>query len=508
MKLPPAVAVGIIFLLIGGATHAGDAREPPRTRAGRLVRKLRSTDGDTRKTRHAVKRPAVATAAVSEAEIMAFADDLPFLPSEALLASSPEARAPAPAVAVSAPGPAPRLSFPQATPETSLVAGDAGVPIGFVAIPEIHTAFRLSGFLKLDVIHDVGPYSGDSSDLPDLSLRGTEDADRRTEVTRMHARESRIGLGTVTDTPAGPALMYIETDFYAGGGGSSSYNLRMRHAYVSWQYLLAGQTWSNFIDRESRGDTIEFNGATSAGNARRAQVRITVPVARRVTVAVAAENGATDYTDPKGNRVTGAQGLDALGSGSVQQLPELTGQLRYTQGRSYAALRAMGRQLRVLRTAGSSLAGVRPSYGLGLSGILRPAGRSGVMAQVVGGRGLGGYIDDLDGQSATFDATGTRFDTQLAYGGLVSYEAIFSDHWRSNLVGSMSGVALSPLAPVGPDVKPLSTRFVQLFANVMYQPIPPLSIGLEYGYFRRETNVGLVGWSHRFQIGIFYRFGA
>jgi hypothetical protein len=492
----------MILLSISGVGSAGaqDVPEQAQAAVGQMGRKSGLANEEARAARIA-RRAGRARAGREGGQ----GEDVP-LPSEAQLASSPDVAAPAEVVAARVA--APRMALPRAAPGTSLAPREdgSGVPSGYVAIPEIHSAVRLSGFLKLDVIHDVGPYSGDSANLPELALRGTADADPRTGVTRMHARESRIGLGTLTDTPGGPALMYIETDFYAGGGGSSSYNLRMRHAYVSWQYLLAGQTWSNFIDRESRGSTVEFNGATAAGNARRAQVRITAPVAERLTVAVAAENGATDYTDTKGNRVTGAQGLDAL-SGSVQQLPEVTFQARYTQAASHVALRAMGRQLRVLRTAGSSLQGVSASYAVGASGILRPWGRSGVFAQAVGGRGLGGYVDDLDGQSATFDASGTRFDTQLGYGGLLGYEAVLSERWRANLIGSMSAVALSELAPVGPDVKPLNTRFEQVFANVLYQPIPALSIGLEYAHFRRETNVGLTGWSHRFQIGIAYRFG-
>ena len=32
-------------------------------------------------------------------------------------------------------------------------------------------------------------------------------------------------------------------------------------------------------------------------------------------------------------------------------------------------------------------------------------------------------------------------------------------------------------------------------------------MGLEYGYYLRETNTAFSGWSHRLQMAILYRFG-
>ena len=90
-------------------------------------------------------------------------------------------------------------------------------------------------------------------------------------LTRLHARESRLSLGTFTDTAAGPVVAFLEVDFF-GSAGANTYGLRMRHAYLSWNWLLAGHTYSNFLDTEARGTTIEFNGPTAAGNRKRAQI--------------------------------------------------------------------------------------------------------------------------------------------------------------------------------------------------------------------------------------------
>jgi hypothetical protein len=405
------------------------------------------------------------------------------------------------------PSPLPRLAHPDlpaSTPGNPLVFNDGDTPRGYIPIPGTRTGLRIGGYLKLDAIHDSGAYTGDASDLPDMVLRGDPGGDQRQGLTRLHARESRLSLGTYTDTAAGPVVAFLEVDFF-GAGGANTYSLRMRHAYLSWQWLLAGHTYSNFLDTDARGTTIEFNGPTAAGNRKRAQIRISHRLAEHLMAALALENGAADYTDPMANRVTSADSLLAQGSGVVQQVPDLTAQVRYAGSRGHLALRGMARQLRVLGPDGAGPVDASFGYGLAASGCWRPRGRSNLFAQATGGRGLGGYVDDLDGQAATFDRTGRLFVPQLGYAGLLGGELYLSERWRTNLIGSLSGVELADIAPVA--VRPLSTRFVQLFANALYAPTPDLLIGLEYGYYRRETNSPLYGFSHRIQLGILYRFG-
>ena len=94
-----------------------------------------------------------------------------------------------------------------------------GCRAGTSPIPSARTALRVAGFLKLDAIHDTGPYSGDASDLPNLSLRGGPEGEQRHGLTRLHARESRLSLGTFTDTGG-----------RAGGGLPGGRLLRRRRA--------------------------------------------------------------------------------------------------------------------------------------------------------------------------------------------------------------------------------------------------------------------------------------
>ncbi|WP_449285411.1 DcaP family trimeric outer membrane transporter [Marinobacter sp. PE14] len=81
------------------------------------------------------------------------------------------------------------------------------------------------------------------------------------------ANQSRIGI--LVNNPEG-VKANVEGDFYAG-------TLRLRHAYGSYNGILAGQTWSNFTSFAGATPVIDFNGV--AGNAglwhREPQIRYT-----------------------------------------------------------------------------------------------------------------------------------------------------------------------------------------------------------------------------------------
>ena len=68
--------------------------------------------------------------------------------------------------------------------------------------------------------------------------------------------------------------MFVETDFY---GTSSA--LRLRHAYGSFGGLLAGQTWSTFVDEDNMPSTIDFEAPMAFASIRQAQVRWTQKIA-------------------------------------------------------------------------------------------------------------------------------------------------------------------------------------------------------------------------------------
>jgi hypothetical protein len=128
------------------------------------------------------------------------------------------------------------------------------------------------GYVKGDVIYDFDKDLGDSFSVPEIWSSGGGGDNH----IRLHARQSRFGIRSRTDTAIGQIRTQIEGDFFSGGNV-----FRLRHAYGEWDMtpswtFLAGQTWSTASLHPIGLSTVDFSG--SAGpNAfpRRAQVRMT-----------------------------------------------------------------------------------------------------------------------------------------------------------------------------------------------------------------------------------------
>ena len=99
--------------------------------------------------------------------------------------------------------------------------------------------------------------------------------------SRLHARETRLFLDIrgPAGTEARELRMYVEGDFY--GSGSA---FRLRHAYGSDGGLLAGQTWTNFLDPDNFPNTIDFESPMAFPSFRQAQVRYTAKLSDQATM--------------------------------------------------------------------------------------------------------------------------------------------------------------------------------------------------------------------------------
>jgi hypothetical protein len=128
------------------------------------------------------------------------------------------------------------------------------------------------GYVKGDVIYDFDKDLGDAFSVPALwSSNGSGD-----NHVRLHARQTRFGIRSRTDTAIGQIRTQIEGDFFSEGN-----RFRLRHAYGEWDMtpdwtLLVGQTWSTAVLLPIGVTTVDFSGSAGPnGFPRRAQVRLT-----------------------------------------------------------------------------------------------------------------------------------------------------------------------------------------------------------------------------------------
>lgn len=196
-------------------------------------------------------------------------------------AGAPAAGAPAQNPPAAAPGPATQGPG-QKTEQAGTEPAGTGFRVG-------DFTFKPGGRVKLDVIRDFDPIGNEDS----FDTRTIPVDDSKGTNSNVIAKETRLSLDIRGPVEQRELRLYLETDFY---GTSSA--LRLRHAYGTWGGLLAGQTWSTFVDEENLPSTIDFESPTAFALIRQAQVRWTQRLGGSVTWSVALEDNKSAIVVP------------------------------------------------------------------------------------------------------------------------------------------------------------------------------------------------------------------
>ncbi|MBT3606524.1 MAG: hypothetical protein HN521_25920, partial [Candidatus Latescibacteria bacterium] len=121
-----------------------------------------------------------------------------------------------------------------------VTAGDA--PRSF-RIPGTAISLRFGGYAKFDALYDHGVMLAGVRYFPDLiAVDGTPPA-RNDGVTQLSAAQTRFSLKAQAPTPIGKLSAFIEMDFFGPGNVT-----RLRHGIGQAGSVLAGHTWSTFMD--------------------------------------------------------------------------------------------------------------------------------------------------------------------------------------------------------------------------------------------------------------------
>jgi hypothetical protein len=164
------------------------------------------------------------------------------------------------------------------------------------------TKVKIGGYAKLMMIYDtdgrvdVGPTEGDCYSPYEIAIDGNPGAEE--DDFRMHARESRINIGTKTVHELGTLETFFEGDSYGDIGGTekwtNSRSFRMRHFLGKFtrgkHVFLAGQTWSTFMDLASVPPSMDFSIDPGVSLVRQPQVRYQYNLNRGHYLAISVEN--------------------------------------------------------------------------------------------------------------------------------------------------------------------------------------------------------------------------
>ncbi|MBB3184686.1 hypothetical protein FHR95_002260 [Halomonas fontilapidosi] len=340
------------------------------------------------------------------------------------------------------------------------------------------TTASVYGYAKLDFIYDVDADLGEFVSHGNIRLDGDDGSDGH---TTMNARQSRIGFSTATPLEGSTLTTKIEGDFY----GSGNKTFRLRHAYGSWNGILAGQTWTNFYGFVAGTPVIDFNSTFGTGNqSRQAQLRYTV------------NNFSISLEEPEalGKRVT-FDG-DAV---SKSALPDLIARYTDTSGPFKYSASAMGRQLEVeTDTFDDSTLG----WGIALEGAMDLSEALTLRAGVTHGDGIGGYLNVSPIQPPAYIDGDGDIDTLEGTGGTVG-ASLKAGPGAINAAYSIATVDLDDETYGDDDT---NETFESVHLNYIWSPAQRISYGIETSWHSREVADGRDGDAVRVQGMVMYSF--
>jgi len=361
--------------------------------------------------------------------------------------------------------------------------------IGGWRLPGTDAALRIGGYVKASVVN-----SFDGLEIKDRFIVGSipvgDDGDDIEAQSSITASQSRLNFDLREPTDVGVLRAFIEGDF-AGDGDT----FRLRHAFGQRGHVLAGKTWSAFVDTAASPEEVDFEGLNGRINVRQSQVRIMPNLGKEYEFQLSME-------DPN-PQVQNGQGVsrtpDIVASGRFQPHPRL-----------HVKLGLLSRQIRA-QVDSSAGGGIEKQYAWGatLSGRLTTPQldkRDSLLFQFNAGDGIGRYVNDLS-SVGSFDGivnpeTGELklFDILAGY---VSYQ-----HWWPGGRNMRSNFTFGVVEVDNPDFVSGDAykRTLRFSSNLMWTPTPRIDLGAEYLWGNRKNENGKNGDATQFQLAARYRF--
>lgn len=342
-----------------------------------------------------------------------------------------------------------------------------------------------NGFLlvkaKLNGVYDIsgGLQESETFNVGKIDVYGTDDSKR----FWMDMHQTQIRLWSERQTKDGPFIGYLEMD--AWGGNNS---IRLRHAWFDFKFLHFGQDWSFFGDKDVWPNVMDWDGPPSGVWRREVQLKFYWETEQNWKYEVGIEQ--------PGAQISFINDIDPNMMEAYQNIPNFVGAIRKGGDKGHIRLSGV---YRILNYKELNEVKSMPGYGLSLSGMLKTNEKYGnlVQFQVAAGKGIAAYLVSFDGLN--YDAITTdlgNLSTVPAIGVWLSYEHYFSAKWHSNIVVGFSDfqtdeISEWEIAGEGAPGNPIQNTTIgldhrYLLFNIMFDPTPGLTLGIEYNLGRKE----------------------
>ena len=311
---------------------------------------------------------------------------------------------------------------------------------------------------------DVSIYGSIRGDA-NYIIKGADSDFNSTHTSKDNVSDKLVATSKVTrlgldfNTPVGDSKLggKVEVDF-----AGTSDNLRIRHAYLTFNDWLFGQTTSSFASVHAP-EMIDFNTniGGSGASARVPQVRYSQKLAPATQLFVSAEEGNSKATK----------------DGDLSyRLPVLTAKVTqgFAEGKGLASARAL-----VEHYKSDAANDDKTGWGAALGANYQVAEPLKVSADVAY---MKGNSNHLYGSNSAYSVVGNSIEQNEAVAVQVGATYNFSPKLRSTLAyGALFADDGTDFARVAnkPDTKE-NEKVQQAWINFIYSPVKPVDLGIEY----------------------------
>ena len=432
--------------------------------------------------------------------------------------------------------------------KASVVAATAGsFPRSFL-IPGTDTSIRVGGNITWIADYfleggqaNLSPWNttiGANGRTGQIAFNNTTSAKSSNDFGES-MRQSQLSVETRTPTPYGEARSYMSFDWagstnYAPGGADPaaiSDNLapRLKYAYGTLGGWLAGQANSNFEDPDANAETLDFGGNVGEpGRVRVAQLRYTMPLswAWGGALSFSAENPEVEVYTPNGicgsdagvSSACVSPGTGTAGGAAIAAVqpnpakpiaPALTAALYIPQPWGHFDLSGVLRPDIGLSDGAyysKNFVGGGGHIGFGFKpGWFTP--KDDITFHFTGGTGLGAYLNDSTNAAieTNFAATTTGATTGAhpasavlaklipSIGSEIGYQHWWSDNLRSTFSYGVNHEYGLSATYIGAQITSANKELQTAHANLVWNPVSFVTIGVEYMWGQRTVAVAPAG---------------
>lgn len=294
-------------------------------------------------------------------------------------------------------------------------------------------------------------------------------------------RQTRFGVKSSMPTDLGDLKTVFEFELFGTGVDAGQTTFRLRHAYGELGQFGAGQTWSPFMDIDVFPNSLEYWGPNGMVFFRNVQIRW-MPIRSekgRITIALERPGASAD----------GGSYTDRLEGQNIKprfNFPDLSWEARLSRNWGYVELAGIVRKIGWVDANGDAinLGGHVVGWGLNASSNLKLTPKDTAKLQLVYGEGIENYMNDapVDVSIRTTGIAAKPIEAvPLPVLGIVS----FLDHNWSQRFSSSIGYSMVNIENSNAQTPSDFHQGHYALANLLYHPIPKVTIGGEFQFGRR-----------------------